>query len=41
MHLDDMDATAKAGDALRDAVQRDWTLTPDKLLDWRSAWTRS
>ena len=38
MHLDDMDATAKAGDTLREAVQRDWMLTPDKLLDWRSAW---
>ena len=41
MHLDDMDATAKSGDALRDAVRRDWMLTQDKLLDWRSAWLPS
>ncbi len=41
MHLDDLDATAKSGDALRDAVQRNWMLTQDKLLDWRSAWLPS
>jgi hypothetical protein len=41
MHLDDMDATAKSGDALRDAVRRDWMLTQDKLLDWRNAWLPS
>ena len=38
MHVDDLDATAKLGDALRDTVQRDWMLTEDKLVDWRSAW---
>ncbi|GFZ86309.1 glycosyltransferase family 92 protein [Dyella caseinilytica] len=38
MHLDDLDATAKMGDALRDTVQRDWMLTEDKLLSWRNTW---
>ena len=38
MHLDDLDATAKMGDALRDAVQQDWMLTEDKLLNWRDTW---
>ena len=38
MHLDDLDATASTGDALREVVQRDWMLTDDKLLNWRDAW---
>ncbi|MET0331033.1 MAG: glycosyltransferase, partial [Dyella sp.] len=38
MHLDDLDATAAAGDALRAAVQRDWMLSGDNLLNWRKAW---
>ncbi len=38
MHLDDLHATAAAGDRLRDAVQRDWMLSGDHLLDWRRAW---
>jgi O-antigen biosynthesis protein len=38
MHLDDLDAAAKAGDALRDAVRRDWMLEGDKLVAWRNAW---
>jgi O-antigen biosynthesis protein len=38
MHLDDLDATEKMGDALRDAVRKDWMLTEDKLLMWRDAW---
>jgi hypothetical protein len=38
MHLDDLDATAAMGDALRDAVRKDWMLTEDKLLHWRDAW---
>jgi GT2 family glycosyltransferase len=38
MHLDDLDATAAAGDALRAAVQRDWMLNGDHLLNWRKAW---
>jgi GT2 family glycosyltransferase/SAM-dependent methyltransferase len=38
MHLDDLDAAARMGDALRDAVRKDWMLTEDKLLHWRDAW---
>jgi hypothetical protein len=38
MHIDDLDATAKMGDALRDTVRHDWMLTEEKLIDWRSAW---
>jgi len=38
MHLDDMDATAKAGDDLRDVVQRDWMLNGERLVNWRNAW---
>ncbi|HET7301507.1 MAG TPA: glycosyltransferase, partial [Oleiagrimonas sp.] len=38
MHLADLDATAKAGDALRAAVHRDWMLTGDNLVAWRNAW---
>jgi hypothetical protein len=38
MHLGDMDANAKMGDTLREAVQRDWMLTDDKLVAWRDAW---
>ena len=37
-HLADLDATARTGDALRDAVTKDWMLTEDKLIDWRTAW---
>jgi GT2 family glycosyltransferase/SAM-dependent methyltransferase len=38
MHVSDLDASARMGDALRDAVRKDWMLTEDKLLDWRDAW---
>jgi len=38
MHVADLDATAKMGDALRAAVQRDWMLTGDNLVAWRDAW---
>jgi hypothetical protein len=38
MHLDDLDATAEMGDALRDAVLKDWMLEGDKLTAWRDAW---
>lgn len=38
MHIADLDATAKAGDALRQAVRRDWMLTGDNLIAWRDAW---
>jgi len=38
MHIGDLDATAKMGDALRAMVQRDWMLTGDNLVAWRDAW---
>ncbi|RDS79673.1 glycosyltransferase [Dyella monticola] len=38
MHLDDPAASGNAGDALRDAVVKDWLLTDDKALAWRDAW---
>lgn len=38
MHISDMDATAKAGDALRNAVLADWMLEGDNLDNWRKAW---
>lgn len=36
--LADADARAAAGDALREAVQRDWMLAGEGLDDWRAAW---
>jgi GT2 family glycosyltransferase/glycosyltransferase involved in cell wall biosynthesis len=38
MHLADLDASARMGDALREAVHRDWMLTGDNLVAWRDAW---
>ncbi|WP_243047651.1 glycosyltransferase [Dyella sp. RRB7] len=38
MHLADMDACARMGDALRDAVRRDWMLEGEHLVNWRKAW---
>ncbi len=38
MHLSDLDASATAGDALRDAIHRDWMLTGPRLVEWKSAW---
>jgi GT2 family glycosyltransferase/glycosyltransferase involved in cell wall biosynthesis len=38
MHLSDLDAAAAKGDALREAVRRDWMLTGDNLVAWRNAW---
>jgi hypothetical protein len=38
MHLADPDASDKMGDAMRDAVMKDWMLTDDTLLAWRDAW---
>ena len=37
-HLADADARAAAGDALREAVRRDWMLAGEGLEDWRRAW---
>jgi GT2 family glycosyltransferase/glycosyltransferase involved in cell wall biosynthesis len=36
--LADADARAAAGDALREAVQKDWMLAGDGLVDWQAAW---
>lgn len=38
MHLADLDATAKAGDALREAVHGGWMLGGEHLRAWRGAW---
>ncbi|MFJ5508453.1 glycosyltransferase [Pectobacterium jejuense] len=38
MHISDMDATARVGDQLRDAVYKDWMLEGDGLTDWLQAW---
>lgn len=38
MHLADLDATAAAGDALREQVLGNWMLEGDNLARWRSAW---
>lgn len=38
MHLDDLDATARAGDALREVVRRDWMLDDNALVSWRKVW---
>lgn len=38
MHLADLDATAKQGDALRAAVLRDWMLEGFNLERWRQVW---
>lgn len=38
MHIADLDATAKAGDDLRNAVLSGWMLEGDRLADWRKAW---
>ncbi|PWK83088.1 glycosyltransferase [Fulvimonas soli] len=38
MHLADLDATARMGDALREAVRRDWMLAGAHLNDWLNAW---
>ena len=38
MHLADLDATAKSGDALRSAVLGGWMLEGDNLANWRKAW---
>ncbi|WP_295851798.1 glycosyltransferase [uncultured Xylophilus sp.] len=39
MHIHDLDAAARAGDALRAEVLRDWMLEGEHLRAWRDAWT--
>lgn len=41
MHLADLDATAKAGDELRQVVRRDWMLEGENLRGWLQAWSPS
>nr|WP_288466437.1 glycosyltransferase [uncultured Pseudomonas sp.] len=38
MHVADLDATARAGEALHQQVMRDWMLEGDNLVAWRRAW---
>jgi hypothetical protein len=38
MRVNDLDAAAKAGDALRAAVQRDWMLDEQHARFWLSQW---
>jgi hypothetical protein len=38
MHLADLDATARAGEALREAVHRDWMLDPASARAWLACW---
>ncbi|WP_107328834.1 glycosyltransferase [Metapseudomonas otitidis] len=38
MHLADLDATARQGDALRERVLGEWMLKGENLQRWRSAW---
>jgi hypothetical protein len=38
MHVADLDATARMGDALREAVRRNWMLAGEHLVAWRDAW---
>ena len=38
LHINDLDACARAGDELRAVVMHDWMLEGDKLLEWRRAW---
>ncbi|MBM3073181.1 glycosyltransferase [Lelliottia sp. RWM.1] len=37
-HISDWNALDRAGEALRDAVQRDWMLKDSGLEDWQRAW---
>ena len=38
MHVADLDATARAGEALHLQVMRDWMLEGDNLIAWQRAW---
>src|SRR5690606_18547248 len=39
MHLADLDATARQGDALREKVMAEWTLQGASLDDWHKGWS--
>lgn len=38
MHVNDLDAAAKAGDSLRDAIHRDWMLDANSARAWLANW---
>ena len=38
MHLNDPDASARMGEELRQALQRDWMLKGDNIARWSKAW---
>lgn len=38
MHINELDATARMGDALQAKVLADWMLQGEHLLQWRDAW---
>ncbi|WP_019559141.1 glycosyltransferase [Caldimonas manganoxidans] len=40
MHTHDLDAAARAGDALREAVRSQWMLEGAALEEWKAAWTQ-
>lgn len=40
MHTSDLDASAQAGDRLREAVRNNWMLEGKNLQDWLDAWLR-
>lgn len=41
MHIHDLDASARAGDALREQVLAHWMLEGAALDDWAAAWTQA
>ncbi|MFN3295952.1 glycosyltransferase [Caldimonas sp.] len=41
MHIHDLDAAARAGDALRQAVRSQWMLEGAALDEWKAAWTQA
>src|SRR5690606_13732737 len=38
MHVNDLDAAARAGDALREAIHRDWMLDEASAREWLASW---
>jgi len=40
-HLTERDASARAGDALRSAVLKNWILKEEHLVAWRNAWLKT
>src|SRR5690606_24089897 len=38
LHVNDLDAAARAGDALREAIHRDWMLDEASAREWLASW---